>query len=151
MICTFPSIQAAVDTCTSVMQMGIPVARMEMMDENTIDAVNKFCNLDNLLRPTLIVEHHGSPSEIDAQSALVQEIARDFEAEDIALATSPDERKSLWRGRHAVWHAILVRSTCRSTRWFSGLTDVVFKCRLNTLAVVGSLRMLPCRSRGLPM
>lgn len=109
MICTFPSIQAAVDTCTTVMQMGVPVARMELMDENSVEAVNKFCQLDNQLRPTLIIEHHGSPNEIEEQSVIVQEIARDFDVQDIELASTPEGRKKLWRGRHSVWHAILVR------------------------------------------
>lgn len=108
MICSFPSVQAAVDTCTTVMQMGIPVARMELMDEGTVDAVNRYSKLENHLRPTLIVEHHGSPREIEEQSAVVQEIAQDFGAQDIEVATDPDARKMIWRGRHAVWHAVIV-------------------------------------------
>lgn len=109
MICSFPSIQNAVDTCATVMQMGIPVARMELMDENAVEAINKYSKLNNPVRPSLVIEHHGSPSEVEEQSAIVQEIARDFEAADIELATSVDERKKLWSGRHSAWYATMVR------------------------------------------
>ncbi|KAG6974606.1 hypothetical protein JG688_00002985 [Phytophthora aleatoria] len=83
MICSFDKMKDAIDTCTTVMQMGIPVARMEMMDENVVDAVNRYSNLDNPLRPLLIIEHHGSVGELEQQSSVVQEIARDFGAMDI--------------------------------------------------------------------
>lgn len=108
MICSFPSIQAAVDTCATVMQMGIPVARMELMDESTVEAINRYSKLNNAVRPSLIIEHHGTPNEIEEQSAVVQEIARDFEAQDIALATDADARKKLWSGRHSAWYATIV-------------------------------------------
>lgn len=110
MICSFPSIKNAVDTCATVMQMGIPVARMELMDENAVQAINKYSKLNNPVQPSLIIEHHGTQSEIEEQSAVVQEIATDFEAQGIELATSADERKKLWSGRHSAWYATMVRS-----------------------------------------
>ncbi|KAG7402384.1 hypothetical protein PHYBOEH_000092 [Phytophthora boehmeriae] len=107
MICSFNTMKDAVDTCATVMQMGIPVARMELMDENAVEAINKYSKLDNAVRPSLIIEHHGSPGEIEEQSAIVQEIVRDFDAKDIELATSIEERKKLWSGRHSAWWATL--------------------------------------------
>ncbi|KAH7476751.1 hypothetical protein PRIC1_000759 [Phytophthora ramorum] len=107
MICSFNRMKDAIDTCTTVMQMGVPVARMEMMDENVVDAVNKYCHLDNPLRPSLVIEHHGSTQELEHQSSVVQNIARDFGAMDIEVATSADDRKRLWSGRHSVWYAVL--------------------------------------------
>uniref|UniRef100_K3WJY6 D-lactate dehydrogenase (cytochrome) n=1 Tax=Globisporangium ultimum (strain ATCC 200006 / CBS 805.95 / DAOM BR144) TaxID=431595 RepID=K3WJY6_GLOUD len=107
MICSFPTIKNAVDTCAAVMQMGIPVARMELMDENAVQAINKYSKLNNPVRPSLIIEHHGSPGEVEEQSAIVQELATDFEAQDIELATSTDERKKLWSGRHSAWYATM--------------------------------------------
>ncbi|RLN92927.1 hypothetical protein BBJ28_00015208 [Nothophytophthora sp. Chile5] len=109
MICSFNTMKDAVDTCAMVMQMGIPVARMELMDENAVEAINKYSKLDNPVRPSLIIEHHGSPGEVEEQSAIVQEIARDCEAKDIELATSAEDRKKLWNGRHSAWWATLVR------------------------------------------
>ncbi|RLN92926.1 hypothetical protein BBJ28_00015209 [Nothophytophthora sp. Chile5] len=107
MICSFDTIKDAVDTCATVMQMGIPVARMELMDENAVEAINKYAKLDTAVRPSLIIEHHGSPAEVEEQSALVVEIANDFEAKDIELATDAEERKKLWSGRHAAWYATM--------------------------------------------
>ncbi|KAE9041533.1 hypothetical protein PR001_g6562 [Phytophthora rubi] len=101
MICSFNTMKDAVETCAAVMQMGIPVARMELMDENAVEAINKYSKLDNPVRPSLIIEHHGSPGEVEEQSAIVVEIANDFDAKDIELATSAEERKKLWSGRHS--------------------------------------------------
>ncbi|KAG1708306.1 hypothetical protein DVH05_024985 [Phytophthora capsici] len=106
MICSFDKMKDAIDT--TVMLMGIPVARMEMMDENVVDAVNKYSKLNNPLRPSLIIEHHGSAGELEQQSQVVQEIARDFGAMDIEVASNAEDRKRLWSGRHSVWHAVLV-------------------------------------------
>ncbi|KAG6974609.1 hypothetical protein JG688_00002986 [Phytophthora aleatoria] len=107
MICSFNTMKDAVDTCAAVTQMGIPVARMELMDENAVEAINKYSKLDNPVRPSLIIEHHGSSGEVEEQSAIVVEIANDFEAKDIELATSAEERKKLWSGRHTAWWATL--------------------------------------------
>ncbi|KAF4324167.1 hypothetical protein BBO99_00000105 [Phytophthora kernoviae] len=131
MICQFDSIQNAVDTCAAVMQMGIPVARMELMDENAVEAINKYAKLSTPVRPSLIIEHHGSPGEVEEQSAVVVEIANDFEAQDIELATSAGERKKLWSGRHAAWYATMSQmpgSRGLSTDVavpFSKLTDII--------------------------
>ncbi|KAG2833269.1 putative D-lactate dehydrogenase [Phytophthora cactorum] len=131
MICQFDSIQNAVDTCATVMQMGIPVARMELMDENAVEAINKYSKLETPVRPSLLIEHHGSPGEVEEQSSVVVEIANDFEAKDIELATSPEERKKLWSGRHAAWYATMSQmpgSRGLSTDVavpFSRLTDVI--------------------------
>ncbi|KAF4137906.1 FAD linked oxidases C-terminal domain-containing protein [Phytophthora infestans] len=109
MICSFNTMKDAVETCAVVMQMGIPVARMELMDENAVEAINKYSKLDNPVRPSLIIEHHGSNGEVEEQSAIVVEIANDFEAKDIELATSAEDRKKLWSGRHTAWWATLSR------------------------------------------
>lgn len=112
MICSFPTIKDAVDTCATVMQMGVPVARMELMDENAVNAINQYAKLNNAIRPSLIIEHHGTENEIEEQSAVVQEIAADFQAMDVELANSPEERKKLWYGRHSAWWATTVRFDC---------------------------------------
>ncbi|ETI49566.1 hypothetical protein F443_06622 [Phytophthora nicotianae P1569] len=78
-----------------------------MKDANAVEAINKYSKLDNPVRPSLIIEHHGSPGEVEEQSAIVVEIANDFEAKDIELATSAEERKKLWSGRHTAWWATL--------------------------------------------
>ncbi|ETL96025.1 hypothetical protein, variant 1 [Phytophthora nicotianae] len=132
MICSFDKMKDAIDTCTTVMQMGIPVARMEMMDENVVDAVNRYSNLNNSLRPSLIIEHHGSANELEQQSSVVQEIARDFGAMDIEVASTSEDRKRLWSGRHSVWHAVL--NQVPGSRGFSA--DVAVPLSKLTEAVV---------------
>ncbi|KAF4042167.1 FAD linked oxidases C-terminal domain [Phytophthora infestans] len=107
MICSFDTMKDAIDTCTTVMQVGVPVARMEMMDENVVAAANKYSNQNNPLRPSLIIEHHGSESELEQQSNAVREIARNFGAMGIEVASTVEDRKRLWNGRHSVWHAVL--------------------------------------------
>lgn len=131
MICQFDTIQNAVDTCAMVMQMGISVARMELMDENAVDAINKFSKLSTPVRPSLLIEHHGSPNEVEEQSSVVVGIANEFEAKDIEVATSIEERKKLWSGRHTAWYATL--SLMPGSRGlstdvavpFSRLTDII--------------------------
>uniref|UniRef100_A0AAV1UIW3 D-lactate dehydrogenase (cytochrome) n=1 Tax=Peronospora matthiolae TaxID=2874970 RepID=A0AAV1UIW3_9STRA len=131
MICQFDTIRNAVDMCATVMQMGIPVARMELMDENAVEAINKYSKLTTPVRPSLIVEHHGSPGEVEEQSAVVVDIANDFDAKDIELATSTEERKKLWSGRHAAWYATISqmpgsRGLCTDVAVpFGKLTDVI--------------------------
>lgn len=105
MVCAFKTIKDAVDACATIMQMGIPVARMELMDENAVEAINKYSKLNNEVQPSLIIEHHGTESEIEEQCAIVQEIVHDFNAQEIQLASTLDERKKLWSGRHSAWWA----------------------------------------------
>lgn len=113
MVCSFPTIKDAVDTCAAVMQMGIPVARMELMDENAVIAINEYSKLSNAVRPSLIIEHHGTENELEEQSAIVQEIAADFQAVGIELASTAEDRKKLWHGRHTAWWATRVSSATR--------------------------------------
>ncbi|RHY33730.1 hypothetical protein DYB32_001445 [Aphanomyces invadans] len=70
-VCSFPSIQLAVDTCTAIMQMGIPVARMELMDEHTMAATNRYSKLDNAVLPSLVIELNGTADDVENQTALV--------------------------------------------------------------------------------
>ncbi|RHY89556.1 hypothetical protein DYB35_010120 [Aphanomyces astaci] len=70
-VCSFPSIQQAVDTCTAIMQMGIPVARMEFMDEHTMAATNKYSKLHNAELPSLVIELNGTADDIENQTSMV--------------------------------------------------------------------------------
>ncbi|KAF0700037.1 Aste57867_9423 [Aphanomyces stellatus] len=106
-VCSFPSIQQAVDTCTCIMQMGIPVARMELMDHNTIAATNKYSKLHNHVSPSLVIELNGTTEEIDHQTAMVEALIADFEVQHVEWATSTEERHELMKARHAAWYATL--------------------------------------------
>jgi D-lactate dehydrogenase (cytochrome) len=118
-ICSFPSIEAAVRTTIQVIQMGIPIARVELIDINTVRMVNTHSKLGLREEPLLLMEFHGSPSSVKEQAELVQEIAAECGA-DVAggafeWATTPEERTRLWTARHnAYFAAIQSKPGCRA-------------------------------------
>ncbi|XP_029641647.1 probable D-lactate dehydrogenase, mitochondrial isoform X2 [Octopus sinensis] len=106
-VCHFPSVQAAVDTTVMTLQCGIPIARIEFMDDVMIDACNKFSNLSLNVAPTLFLEFHGAAESLDSQVETVCEIAKSNEGSDFTWATDADERNKLWRARHDMLYACL--------------------------------------------
>jgi D-lactate dehydrogenase (cytochrome) len=117
----FETMEGAVQTVITTIQLGIPVARIELLDEVQLDAVNKYSKLDYPLRPTLFFEFHGTSGASVAEHAkLVQEIAADNGGTDFRWATTTEDRSKLWRARHdAFWAALALRPG--STAW---TTDV---------------------------
>jgi D-lactate dehydrogenase (cytochrome) len=113
-VCHFPSIDAAVDTTIQVIQAGVPIARCELLDANAVRAVNRHDRLALREAPMLLMEFHGSPSGVQEQAAMVQEIARDNGGEDFQWATTPEERTRLWAARHHAYFAALqTKPGCR--------------------------------------
>ena len=106
-VCAFPSIAAAVDAVILIIQSGIPVARMELLDEPQIDAINKYSKLDHKIAPTLFFEFHGTVDGAAEQVALVKQIAGEFGGADFRWATSQEERTKLWQARHDAYYAAL--------------------------------------------
>ena len=70
-MCGFPSIESAVNTTVEVLQAGIPVARMEFLDELSLEAANRFSHLDYPVKPTLFLEFTGSPQSVEEQTEIV--------------------------------------------------------------------------------
>jgi D-lactate dehydrogenase (cytochrome) len=113
-ICHFPSIDAAVRTTIQVIQMGLPIARCELLDANAIRGVNKHSNLTLRESPMLLMEFHGSPAGVKEQAHTVQEIASEFGGDAFEWATTPEERTRLWKARHESYFAALqTRPGCR--------------------------------------
>ncbi|MEF7616772.1 FAD-linked oxidase C-terminal domain-containing protein [Aquincola sp. MAHUQ-54] len=113
-ICSFPSIDAAVQTTIQVIQMGVPIARCELLDTNAVRAVNQHDRLALAESPMLLMEFHGSEAGVAEQAQTVQEIARDFGGTDFDWATTPEARTKLWTARHhAYFAAIQTRPGCR--------------------------------------
>jgi D-lactate dehydrogenase (cytochrome) len=113
-ICHFPSIEAAVQTTIEIIQMGVPIARCELLDEHTVRAVNRHDRLTLRESPMLLMEFHGSPAGVAEQAATVQEIASGHGGEDFAWATTPEERTRLWTARHHAYFAALqTKPGCR--------------------------------------
>ena len=113
-ICHFPSIDAAVRTTIQIIQMGVPIARCELLDANAIRGVNAYSGLSLREAPMLLMEFHGSHAGVKEQAETVQEIARDLGGEDFQWATTPEERTRLWTARHKSYFAALqMRPGCR--------------------------------------
>jgi len=106
-VCAFPSIEAAVNTVILTIQNGVPVARIELLDEAQIDAINKYSKLDNKIAPTLFFEFHGTEAGVAEQVELVKEIADDHGGDDFRWATTQEERSKLWQARHDAYYAAL--------------------------------------------
>jgi D-lactate dehydrogenase (cytochrome) len=106
-VCAFPKIEDAVNTVILTIQSGVPVARIELLDEAQIAAINKYSKLDHQVAPTLFFEFHGSPSGVEEQSETVEAIAGEHGGVDFRWATTPEARSSLWHARHEAYYAAL--------------------------------------------
>ncbi len=114
-VCSFPSIEAAVRTTIQIIQMGVPIARVELIDVNTVRMVNAYAKLSLREEPLLLMEFHGSPAGVKEQAQTVQEIASEFGGNAFEWATTPEERTRLWTARHnAYFAAIQSRPGCRA-------------------------------------
>ena len=113
--CQFPSIEEAVRTVITTIQLGIPVARIELLDEVQVDAVNKFSKLAYPVFPTLFFEFHGlSERDVTEQAEAVGEIAAEHGGLSFARALTPEARAALWQARHDAYYAALaMRPGCR--------------------------------------
>ena len=103
--CTFPSIDAAVRTTIQTIQMGIPIARCELLDVHAVRAVNRHDKLTLTEAPMLLMEFHGSEASVAEQAATVQQIADEFGGSGFQWATTPEERTKLWTARHHAYFA----------------------------------------------
>ncbi len=114
-VCSFPSIEAAVRTVIQVIQLGVPIARCELIDANTVRMVNAHSKLGLREEHMLLMEFHGSPASVKEQAETVQEIASEFGGNAFEWAVTPEERTRLWTARHnAYFAAIQSKPGCRA-------------------------------------
>ena len=106
-VCAFPSIESAVDTVILTIQSGIPVARIELLDESQMAAINRYSKLDHKVAPTLFFEFHGTPAGVAEQSEIVKAIAGEHGADNFQWATTSEARSKLWQARHDAYYAAL--------------------------------------------
>jgi len=103
-VCPFPSVEAACNAAIATIQSGIPVARIELLDELQVKATNLYSKLALPEVPMLFVEFHGSPAGVAEQAERFGEIARDFAGGPFEWATKAEDRSRLWQARHdAYW------------------------------------------------
>jgi D-lactate dehydrogenase (cytochrome) len=106
-ICMFPTVDRAVRTVIETIQMGVPIARCELLDALTIKAVNRYSKLDLREMPMLLCEFHGTPASVEEQTKAVQDIASGHGGLDFEWATRQEERTRLWQARHDAYLACL--------------------------------------------
>lgn len=106
-VCAFERIEDAVNAVITTIQMGIPMARIEFVDSDTVAAVNAWATADFPLTPHLLVEFHGSDSGVSEDAARFGEVVEEFGATGFAWSSNQEERNRLWKMRHEAYWAIL--------------------------------------------
>ena len=104
-VCPFGSFKGAVDTAIAVSQAGVPVARIELLDEVMIRGVNLYARLGIMEQPTLFLEFHGTPAAVAEQADTVRKIAREHGALGFEVATRTEDRSRLWTARDNTLYA----------------------------------------------
>ena len=104
-VCSFETMEGAVNTTISTIQMGIPVARIELLDEVQVDAINRYSDFGYALKPTLFFEFHGTEAWVREQSEMVKEISTEEGGSDFQWSTREQEKQKLWEARHNAYYA----------------------------------------------
>ncbi len=105
--CSFPSVDAACQAVMMTIQYGIPVARIELLDQMSVKAANAYSGLDLPETPLLLLEFHGSDSGAAEQAETFGQIAEEFGGSDITTTSTTEERNKLWQARHDMYWASL--------------------------------------------
>ncbi|WP_417417408.1 FAD-binding oxidoreductase [Hoeflea sp.] len=109
-VCPFPSVEAACNAVIMTIQMGIPVARIELLDALQMKACNAYSKLNNPESPSLFLEFHGTDAGVAEQAALFGEIAAECGGGEFLWTTNPEQRTELWKARHnAYWASLQLR------------------------------------------
>ncbi len=113
-VCSFAGIGDAVNTVIQIIQLGVPIARVELLDARTVRAVNQHSKLSLREAPMLLMEFHGSPASVKEQAETVAQIAGDNQGADFEWADTPEARTRLWAARHNAYFAgVQSRPGCR--------------------------------------
>jgi D-lactate dehydrogenase (cytochrome) len=107
-VSAFPSVEQAVRTVIATIQSGVPVARIELLDDVQMGACIRHSRLEGYkAAPTLFFEFHGTSGGVAEQAETVKDIAQDFGGADFQWATTPEARNQLWQARHDAFYAAL--------------------------------------------
>jgi D-lactate dehydrogenase (cytochrome) len=113
--CCFPSLADAVNTTIQIIQLGVPIARCELLDSTTVKVVNQHSKLNLPESAMLLMEFHGSPGGVQEQVETVQAIAADNHGSAFQWAATPEERTKLWTARHNAYFAgVQSRPGCKA-------------------------------------
>ncbi|MFL5173586.1 MAG: FAD-binding oxidoreductase [Microvirga sp.] len=115
-VCPFPTVRAACEAVIATIQTGIPVARIELLDELQVRACNQYSKLTLAEAPTLFLEFHGSDAGVKEQAERFGEIAADLGGGPFEWATKAEDRNRLWQARHDVyWSVFTLRPGSKAT------------------------------------
>jgi D-lactate dehydrogenase (cytochrome) len=103
-VCPFPSVEACCNATITAIQMGLPIARIELVDEEHVKAFNAYSKIDLQVKPTLFLEFHGTAASAQEQAETFAAIAEDLGGGPYRWATKEEDRQKLWQARHdAFW------------------------------------------------
>ena len=106
-ICQFEDLESAVLTAQQVIQYGIPIARIEMLNKDQMDISIKYSNLENLeIKPTLFFEFHGSENSNNESIEIVESISTENNGSKFTWAKTTEERNKLWQARHDAYYSV---------------------------------------------
>ncbi len=106
-VCQFPTVEDACNTTILAMQSGLPLARIELLDTLMTEIINNYASLSYDLKPTLMLEFHGTDAGVAEQLVLFNDIASEFGGGDIQWVNTVEERNKLWKARHDAYLAML--------------------------------------------
>ncbi len=104
---SFPTVTDAVEAVVSILQAGIPIARVELVDEQSMRQVNDYNETAYLEKPTLFLEFHGNEAGLQQDVEFMEEIVQGHACEDIAFETDTAARNQLWEARHTLAYAYI--------------------------------------------
>ena len=111
-VCHFSDLETAVLTAQEVIQYGIPVARIEMLNKDQMEISIKYSKLENAEPlPTLFFEFHGSESSNKESIKIVEELSKNNGGSDFKWAESTEDRNKLWKARHEIYYAVKAQGT----------------------------------------
>ena len=104
-VCSFSDIGAATRTVIQTIQLGVPIARIELLNASQMDAINRYAKLDYPVGPTLFFEFHGSTAYVAEQAETVQAIVAENGGSNFSWATRAEDRAKLWQARHDAYYS----------------------------------------------
>ncbi len=119
--CQFPHLESAVLTAQQIIQYGVPIARIEMLNKDQMEISINYSKLDNLAaKPTLFYEFHGTENSNLESIKLIEELSKNNQGSEFKWSKNMDERNKIWKARHEVYYS--VKSQSNNTKVYT--TDV---------------------------
>jgi D-lactate dehydrogenase (cytochrome) len=143
-VCQFGDLAGAVDTVIVAMQLGIPVARIELLDDVQMDACIRYSQLEYEAKPTLFFEFHGTEAGVREQAEAIESIASEHGGSRFQWATAQEERSRLWKARHNAYYAALALAPGKQAFATDACVPIsrLTECVLETRADIGETGLI---------